>query len=73
MKENKLINPICDVCKKELKDFGALLFSPPNNENIVKKYHICVGCYDEIINKIDYPCPHYINNPYIDYISKEDD
>ena len=32
-----MIKPICDKCKQELNDFGALLFSPPNN-NIVQKY-----------------------------------
>lgn len=35
---------ICDVCDKELKKFGALLFSPPRGFT-VKKFHICVECY----------------------------
>lgn len=41
-----MINPKCDVCKKELDDFGALLFSPPlgSNGNVEKK-HICKKCY----------------------------
>jgi hypothetical protein len=42
------IKPTCDVCKKELKDFGAILLSPPNKKNIVKKFHVCKVCYAEI-------------------------
>lgn len=41
------IKPICDKCKKELDDFGALLFSPPKN-NEVKKFHLCKECYEKI-------------------------
>jgi len=42
------INPKCDKCKKELEDFGALLFSPPNKEGKVEKFHICKNCYSEL-------------------------
>lgn len=42
------IKPICDFCKKELDAFGALLFSPPNDENEVKKFHVCKRCYNDI-------------------------
>jgi len=42
------IKPICDSCKKELVDYGALLFSPPK-KNSVKKYHLCKECYRKII------------------------
>jgi len=38
------IKPICDKCKKELNDFGAILLSPPNGKN-VKKFHVCKECY----------------------------
>lgn len=46
------IKPICDIklsedCEGELKQFGALLFSPPDGV-IVKKYHVCVPCFEEI-------------------------
>ncbi len=41
------IKPACDRCKKELNDFGALLFSPPKNKG-VKKFHICNECYEKI-------------------------
>ena len=47
------IKPICDKCKNELNDYGALLFSPPNLDNDVKKYHICKDCYNKIINTIE--------------------
>ena len=42
------IKPICDKCKQELEEFGALLFSPPNEKNEVRKFHICKECYKEI-------------------------
>jgi hypothetical protein len=45
------IKPVCDICKQELLEFGALLFSPPNNKNEVRKYHLCKKCYLEIIKK----------------------
>jgi hypothetical protein len=31
------IKPICYKCKKELEGFGALLFSPPDEDSNVKK------------------------------------
>jgi len=40
---------MCDKCNKELTEFGAILFSPPNKKNGVKKYHLCVKCCKEII------------------------
>ena len=43
------IKPHCDFCKKELRDFGALLFSPPNKKNGVKKFHLCKKCYQKIV------------------------
>ena len=42
------IAPKCDFCKKELVDYGALLFSPPV-KNSVKKFHICKACYKKIL------------------------
>lgn len=42
------IKPHCDKCKKELKDFGAILLSPPNTKSNVKKFHICKLCYSEM-------------------------
>ncbi len=43
------IKPICDFCKKELDDYGALLFSPPNEKSEVKKFHICRSCFNKIL------------------------
>ena len=42
------IRPKCDKCGKELKEFGAILFSPPK-KNIVKKFHLCKQCYQQLI------------------------
>lgn len=42
------ISPTCDRCKNELTEFGAIVLSPPDNEGMVKKYHICPACYDEM-------------------------
>jgi len=44
---------ICDKCKKELKDLGALVFSPPEKGK-VKKYHVCKHCWfylEEFLNE----------------------
>jgi hypothetical protein len=43
------IKPICDKCGNELTEFGGILLSPPNSSNNVKKLHICVTCYKQII------------------------
>lgn len=43
------INPVCDFCKKELTDFGGLLFGPPKKKGEVKKYHLCQTCYKKLI------------------------
>lgn len=43
--------PNCDKCGKEQSELGALLFSPPfNNEKFcaVNKYHICRECFMEM-------------------------
>jgi hypothetical protein len=42
------IKPVCDYCGSELGEFGALLFSPPVEEGIVRKFHVCVKCYNKI-------------------------
>ncbi|MEK6959056.1 MAG: hypothetical protein AABW59_03370 [archaeon] len=41
------IKPVCDFCKLELNDFGAILFSPPSGNN-VKKFHVCKKCYEHL-------------------------
>jgi hypothetical protein len=42
------VKPTCDKCKKELRGFGGLLFSPPK-KNVVKKYHLCKKCCKETL------------------------
>lgn len=42
----------CDRCREELKEKGALIFSPPivqDGLDIVQKYHLCVKCYEWLI------------------------
>lgn len=47
------ITPKCDKCKDELSDFGGILLSPPDDENMVRKFHLCRKCYEEISREID--------------------
>jgi len=35
----------CALCRKELEEPGALLFSPPTMDISVDKVHWCVECY----------------------------
>lgn len=42
------ISPSCDKCGSELLEFGAILLGPPDGNDRVRKYHICVGCYEQI-------------------------
>ncbi len=43
------IRPTCDKCKQELTDFGAILLSPPNEEQMVRKFHLCKECYENLV------------------------
>jgi len=45
------IKPTCDKCKKELIEFGGILLSPPDKENKVRKYHLCVNCYNKLVKE----------------------
>lgn len=45
-----MIAPKCDKCHEELTEFGGILLSPPNKENKVDKFHLCVSCYQFIVN-----------------------
>jgi len=47
-----MIKLVCDICGKELEDFGALLFSPPDEKGNVKKEHICKECYSKLKEKM---------------------
>lgn len=45
------IEPTCDKCMEELTDFGGIILSPPNENEMVRKYHLCKNCYNKIIEK----------------------
>lgn len=55
-----MINPKCFSCLEELKEYGAILISPPNNPDEMDngmeascfKYHFCKECSDNLIQKI---------------------
>ena len=46
------INPKCHRCGSELKEFGAILLSPPSGKS-VDKFHICTECYLIITKEIE--------------------
>jgi len=46
------IKPKCDMCKKELSDFGGILLSPPDKKEKVRKFHLCKQCYKEILKQM---------------------
>jgi ribosome-binding protein aMBF1 (putative translation factor) len=48
------IQPKCEMCGKELEDFGAILFSPPDEESKTLKLHLCVNCYKKVFKKFKY-------------------
>lgn len=43
-----MIKPECHYCHKELKEFGGILFSPPDHWGRCDKYHVCVKCYQKV-------------------------
>jgi hypothetical protein len=45
------IKPVCDKCKKELETFGGILFSPPDSNSMVRKWHICKPCYEKMVKE----------------------
>lgn len=46
------IKPKCNKCKKELKEFGGILFGPPDKKNMVRKFHLCKKCYLTIYDNL---------------------
>ena len=44
------ISPVCGKCGKELNEPGAVLFSPADENNMVKKFPICRDCYGSFAN-----------------------
>ncbi len=47
------IRPTCDDCGEELLDFGAILLSPPDEDGMVRKFHICKTCYLRYADKLE--------------------
>jgi hypothetical protein len=47
---NPLEPIVCDRCNKNLKELGGILLSPPNKSGMVKKHHLCCGCYYRVVN-----------------------
>ena len=40
----------CDRCMRDLREAGALVFSPPKgNAWMVEKYHVCAECWPELV------------------------
>jgi hypothetical protein len=59
-----MIKPICYSCRKELKQAGAILLSPPSNYcafseeklsilDSVFKFHLCKDCYNLVFEFIN--------------------
>lgn len=49
----KMIKVKCDKCKRELKETGGLVFSPPFDieyvGSVTQKLHVCRKCYDKLL------------------------
>jgi hypothetical protein len=45
-----MIDPKCDVvdCGEPLNEFGAIVLSPPDPQGMVRKFHVCVSCYEKM-------------------------
>lgn len=41
---------VCKRCHKVLKNFGGLIFSPPETHERVYKFHICLQCYFKLMD-----------------------
>lgn len=52
------INPICNACQQELSIPGAVLFSPPDVQQLVMKLHLCTDCFRCVVGTIDAIAEH---------------
>lgn len=43
-----MIRITCSRCNADLKDPGALIFSPPNQQGTVVKIHLCIDCWKDL-------------------------
>ena len=49
-----MLNIECDRCHAELKEPGALVFSPPMGTGwLVEKYHLCAACWLEVAKLLE--------------------
>ena len=54
-----MIRPKSDKCRRELTEYGALAFSPPEEkqdgscEREVEKFHICAECWQKFLGWIE--------------------
>jgi len=43
-----MLKVYCYICDKELNEPGAILFSPPRQDQCLK-YHICESCFKGVL------------------------
>lgn len=46
------IQPTCDYCDEELTEPGALMFAPPNEFAMSRKWHLCVACWRKLLEML---------------------
>jgi hypothetical protein len=46
------IAPKCDKCGEELTEFGGTLLSPPDENGLVRKFHLCKDCYRILVKEM---------------------
>lgn len=44
----------CDLCGETQEGFGGLIFSPPDQDMEVAKYHVCFDCWPHVRGLIFY-------------------
>jgi hypothetical protein len=53
LKDRIMIEVECDNCGEDINKKGAILWGPPNEEEMCKKTHLCRKCYKEIFKYIE--------------------
>lgn len=48
-----MIDVYCHECGWQLLQPGALMFSPPDEESMTKKLHLCETCWADVLADID--------------------
>ena len=49
-------------CEVELKRFGGLMFSPPSDDNMARKFNICIPCYKWLFREVLFKMPEFGGN-----------